>query len=81
MLTDDEFEKVNALLLNAGAIEDFTISELFGDEWEKLGDGDFRRVFGTRFASDVAKGRFQGVTFRYIRKNGRDNAYSYVPLN
>ncbi|WP_156114354.1 DUF1413 domain-containing protein [Paracoccus sanguinis] len=58
----------------------FNLENLFTpDEWRTIGDGRERQRFGTRFANDVRRGNFPGVTRNEQRNDvgGNEARYNY----
>lgn len=61
----------------------FEVEHLFSEEdWRAIGDGQARQQFGARFARDVRKGAFPGVSRNEIPVNpgGNEARYNYDPL-
>jgi hypothetical protein len=59
----------------------FNVEDLFTkEEWDSIGDRTARQSFGRRFATDVRKGRFVGVTRNELANNpgGNEARYNYA---
>ncbi len=56
----------------------FSLAQLFGDGWERVGTIGERRDLGTQFYEAVEQNEFPSVEFREIARSGRHNVYQRV---